>query len=85
MNKALGIDIGGTKISYALVDFEGNILGEVEKISTPKVVDEIIAVLKNIISTYTKGRLQWQKADLSAIIPLSVFAPSSTAEEAPSR
>ncbi len=52
MNKALGIDIGGTKISYALVDNNGKILNEVEKISTPKTVDEIIDTLKIIISKF---------------------------------
>lgn len=52
MNKALGIDIGGTKISYALIDNEGEFLNEIEKISTPKTVEEIIKTLKNIISKF---------------------------------
>ena len=42
MNKALGIDIGGTKISYALIDFDGNIVSEIEKVSTPKTTSEIV-------------------------------------------
>lgn len=52
MNKALGIDIGGTKISYALINNKGKILNDVEKISTPKTVDEIVSCLKNIISKF---------------------------------
>lgn len=52
MNKALGIDIGGTKISYALINNEGEFLNEIEKISTPKTVEEIIKTLKNIISKF---------------------------------
>jgi glucokinase len=52
MNKALGIDIGGTKISYALVDCNGEIKSEIKKVSTPKTKDEIIDVLKNAILEY---------------------------------
>ena len=49
MKKALAIDIGGTKISWAKIDEEGKILNEVEKIKTPKSSDEIQAVLKEIM------------------------------------
>ena len=49
---ALGIDIGGTKIHYALVDEDGNIQGEVQKEETPKVTSEIETKLKNIIAKY---------------------------------
>lgn len=49
MNKALGIDIGGTKISYALIKDNGEILSDIEKISTPKTKEEIFETLKNII------------------------------------
>ena len=52
MNKALGIDIGGTKISYALVDCNGEIKSEIKKVATPKTKDEIIDVLKNAILEY---------------------------------
>ena len=52
MNRALGIDIGGTKISYAIVDNNGELKSEVEKISTPKTVSEIIFALREIISKY---------------------------------
>ena len=50
MKKALGIDIGGTKISYAIVDEEGNFLNEVHKIKTPKTKDEIFDTLACIVS-----------------------------------
>jgi len=52
MNIALGIDIGGTKISYALINEFGEITNEIEKISTPKTKNEIENVLKNIISKF---------------------------------
>ena len=50
--KALAIDIGGTKISNCLVDESGKILTEIEKYSTPKTLDEIQTLLKEIISRY---------------------------------
>ncbi|MBQ8476507.1 ROK family protein, partial [bacterium] len=50
--KALGIDIGGTKIAHALINEKGEILGEVKKDFTPKTLDEIYNLLKNIISNY---------------------------------
>ena len=50
--KALGIDIGGTKISYCLIDKDGKILNEIEKISTPKTKEKISEALKNIISKF---------------------------------
>lgn len=49
--KALAFDIGGTKISYALIDENGKILNEIEKISTPKNLE----ALKNIIKTAIKN------------------------------
>lgn len=52
MKQALGIDIGGTKISYALIDFEGNIVSEIEKVSTPKTALDIENLLKDIISNF---------------------------------
>lgn len=48
--KALGIDIGGTKICYGIVDEAGNIVSEVQKRPTPKTADEIYTTLKNIIN-----------------------------------
>jgi len=50
--QALGIDIGGTKISYALIDNKGNIKSDVKKVSTPKTKDEIFNLLKEIISNH---------------------------------
>lgn len=52
MNRALGIDIGGTKIAYALVDNNGELKSEVEKISTPKTISEIVFALREIISKF---------------------------------
>lgn len=52
--KALGIDVGGTKISYCLINENGEILNEIEKISTPKTKEEIEKTLKNIISKFEK-------------------------------
>jgi glucokinase len=49
MLKALAIDVGGTKIYNAVIDENGNIVGEVEKHSTPKTFDEIKKVFKEII------------------------------------
>ena len=54
IKKGLGIDIGGTKISYALIDEKGNFLNEVKKIQTPKTKDEIFQTLKNIIKEWEK-------------------------------
>ena len=48
MSTALGIDIGGTKISFALVNNNGKIINEVEKFETPKTKDEIVSLLKMI-------------------------------------
>ncbi len=49
MKKSLGIDIGGTKICYGIVDENGNIISEVKKKSTPKSSQEICDTLKSII------------------------------------
>ena len=49
MKKALGIDIGGTKICYGVVDENGNIISEVKKKPTPKSSQEIFDTLKSII------------------------------------
>lgn len=49
MRKALGIDIGGTKISNCIVDESGTIISDVEKRNTPKTFEEIETTLKNIV------------------------------------
>lgn len=50
--KALGIDIGGTKIYAGVVDEQGNIISEIKKYATPKTKTEIENVLKEIISEF---------------------------------
>ncbi|MFH1235147.1 MAG: ROK family protein [Candidatus Diapherotrites archaeon] len=52
--KAVGVDIGGTKIFAALADCNGRILSEC-KTSTPKTRREILAALANAISR-VKGK-----------------------------
>lgn len=52
MNRALGIDIGGTKICYAIIDNNGNIKNAPIKIATPKTVSEIVFKLKEIINEF---------------------------------
>lgn len=50
--KALTIDVGGTKIYSAVVDEKGNIISEIEKHSTPKNLEEIKAIFKEVIKKY---------------------------------
>ena len=50
--KALAIDVGGTKIYSAIVDEKGCIIGDVEKYSTPKDLQEIKDLFTKIISNY---------------------------------
>ena len=59
--KALAIDVGGTKISNTIVDEQGNIVGEIEKRSTPKNLDEMINLFKSIFAKYE------QEVDVIAI------------------
>jgi len=54
MNRALGIDIGGTKISYALINNKGEIKSEIKKIETPKSDIKIMLTLKTIICEFEK-------------------------------
>lgn len=49
MKRALSLDVGGTKIFSAIVDQEGKIIGDVQKHSTPKTLDGIKQMLKEII------------------------------------
>lgn len=50
--KALAIDVGGTKVYHAIIDENGNIIGEIEKHSSPKSLDEFKNLFKTIISKY---------------------------------
>ena len=50
MKKVLAIDVGGTKISYSIINENGEFLEEVNKTSTPKDIDELIKIFKEIIS-----------------------------------
>ena len=52
IQKALAIDIGGTKIYHTIIDENGNIIGEIEKNSTPKDLDELLKIVQNAISKY---------------------------------
>lgn len=50
--KALAIDVGGTKIYSAVIDENGHIISEIEKHSTPKDLEEIKNLFKEIISKH---------------------------------
>ena len=50
MTKVLAIDVGGTKLSYAIINEKGEFLCEVKKTSTPKNIDELVQIFKNIIA-----------------------------------
>ena len=52
MRKALGIDVGGTKIYNAIINEKGEILSDIEKRPTPKSFAEIQAVFKEIIEKH---------------------------------
>lgn len=52
MKKALAFDIGGTKIYSTIIDETGKIIGDIDKFSTPKTLDEIKEVLENQIKKY---------------------------------
>lgn len=50
MTKVLAIDVGGTKLVHAIINEKGEFLSEVKKTSTPKNIDELKQVFKNIIA-----------------------------------
>lgn len=52
--KALAIDVGGTKIYSAVIDEKGNIVSEIEKYSTPKDLDEIKSLFREVIKNHEK-------------------------------
>ena len=51
MKKILAIDVGGTKLVYAIVNEKGEFLSEVKRTSTPKKIDELTNLFKEIISS----------------------------------
>ena len=52
MKKALAFDIGGTKIYSTIIDESGTVIGDIDKFSTPKSIDEIKQILKQQIDKY---------------------------------
>jgi glucokinase len=52
MKKALGIDVGGTKIYSAIIDETGKIVSEVEKNPTPSTFEQIQQTFKSIIKKH---------------------------------
>lgn len=52
MNKALVIDIGGTKIYNTIINENGEIISEIEKHSTPKTFAKIKSTLEEIVKKY---------------------------------
>lgn len=54
VKKALAIDVGGTKIYNTIVDENGTICAEIEKCSTPKSLEELKALFKNLFEKYEK-------------------------------
>lgn len=50
MTKVLAIDVGGTKLSYAIINEKGEFLSEVKKTSTAKNIEELVQTFKNIIA-----------------------------------
>lgn len=49
MNKILAIDVGGTKISYCIIDFGGALTSDIFKSSTPKDLNKLVELFKEII------------------------------------
>lgn len=62
MTKVLAIDVGGTKLVHAIINEKGEFLSEVKKTSTPKNIEELKQVFKNII------------ADNENIVDMTAFA-----------
>lgn len=52
MKKVLAIDVGGTKLISSIINEKGKFLTEVEKTYTPKNINELINVFKEIISKH---------------------------------
>ncbi len=54
MKKVLAIDVGGTKLIYAIINEKGEFLSEVKKTATPKNIEELKNTFKKIISENEK-------------------------------
>lgn len=52
MKKILGIDVGGTKIIYAVLNEKGDFLTDIKKISTSKQIDDLVGQFRTIINEY---------------------------------
>ncbi len=50
MKKILSIDVGGTKLIYAILNENGDFLSEVKRCATPKNINELEQVFRKIIS-----------------------------------
>ena len=55
MKNILGIDVGGTKISYAIINNIGDFVSPITKIQTPKKIDDMVNLFKQIISEHEKN------------------------------
>lgn len=49
MTRVLAIDVGGTKLVYAIINEKGEFLNEIKRVSTPKNIDELKSLFKKII------------------------------------
>lgn len=52
MKRVLSFDIGGTKIAYAIINEQGEFVGDINKVSTPADADGIRAFFKQVIKEY---------------------------------
>ncbi len=52
MKKILAIDVGGTKLIYAVINEKGEFLTEIKKTATPKNIHELKDLFEKIISEY---------------------------------
>ena len=52
MTRILAIDVGGTKLVYALTDENGKFLSEIKRKSTPKNINELICLFKSVINEF---------------------------------
>ena len=55
MKKALAIDVGGTKIYNTIINEKGEIIGEIEKHSTPKTFAEIKYLMESKFFIFHKS------------------------------